>query len=252
MERSAGAYASQAATASLPAWCEASPLLRIAREAVRTPAQILPEDEEEEDDCSPALKSLADALPQINLAIGLRSAAYDEQQYVALLRACRSAYAQRADALEQAQRRRDASGMRLEAHALCGSLRCIGAEVLSGHAAELELAIYDGQATQVRIQAPAFLAELRGFVRQLRRCFESTELVMPDLLSYPPLWHETAAAMCRKVAEYDCDGALTLLQALEWAHAPEDGPWLAAVRQALETFDYEALSRLLQSLPKEA
>ncbi|MCL2812472.1 MAG: Hpt domain-containing protein, partial [Clostridia bacterium] len=229
------------AATPLPAWCEASPLLRLA----------LPEEVEgdEDDDCSPALKYLADALPQLNLAMGLRSAAYDEQQYMALLRACRSAYAQRADALEEAQRIRNAASMRLEAHTLCGSLRCIGAETLSRHAAELELAIYDGQATQVRIQAPAFLAELRGFVRQLRRCFEPTEVAVPDLSSYPPLWQSTIAAMGQKVTQYDCDGALALLQSLQWAHAPEDGPWLAAVRRALEAFDYDTLSRLLQALP---
>jgi len=204
------------------------------------------------DDFSPALKRLAGALPQLDLAAGLRTASYDEPQYVAILHACRSAFTQRADALEEAQRFRNAAAMRLEAHALCGSLKCIGAETLSRHAAELELAIYDGQATQVRIQTPAFLAELRGFVRQLRRCFEPGELVMPDFSGYPPLWQSTAAAMRRKVSEYDCDGALALLQALEWAHAPEDGPWLKAVREALETVDQDALARLLQALPKEA
>jgi len=242
----------QRAAAPLPAWCEASPLLRIAREAAQDQAQSPPEafgEGDTEGDASPALKTLAGALA-LNLDIGLRSAAYDEGQYVALLRACRSAYARRADALEEAQRARDAAGMRLEAHALCGSLRCIGAQTLSRHAAELEWAIYDGQATQVRIQAPAFLAELRGFVGQLRRCFEPAEAA-PDLSAYPSLWHETAAAMGRKVANYDCAGALALLQTLEWAHAPEDGPWLAAVRRALEAFDYAALARLLQALPRE-
>jgi len=204
------------------------------------------------DDCSPALKHLADALPQLNLAVGLRSAAYDEQQYVALLQACRSAYARRADALEEAQCARNAPAMRLEAHALSGSLQCIGAEMLSRHAADLEWAIYDGHATQVRIQTPAFLAELRGFVRQLRRCFEPTEVSTPDFTAYPPLWQSTVAAMRGKVADYDCGGALALLQTLEWAHAPEDGPWLATVRRALEAFDYDVLSRLLQALPKEA
>ena len=244
----------QRAATPLPAWCEASALLRIAHEAAQVQTQALPDAFGEggtEDDASPALKVLADAL-QLNLAIGLCSAAYDEGQYVALLRACRSAYAQRADALEEAQRARDAAGMRMEAHALCGSLRCIGAETLSRHAAELEWAIYDGHAAQVRIQAPAFLAELRGLVGQLRRCFEPAEAAAPDLSAYPPLWHETAAAMGRKVADYDCAGALALLQTLEWAHAPEDGPWLAAVRRALEAFDYAALARLLQGLPKEA
>ena len=219
----------------LPAWCEASPLLRIAHEG------------DAGEVCSPALKTLADAL-ELNLVVGLRSAAYDERQYLALLRACSAAYAQRADALEEAQRARNAAGMRLEAHALCGSLRCIGAEALSRHAAELECAIYDGQATQVRIQLPAFLAELRGFVGQLRRCFEPTEVAAPDLSAHPPLWQSTAAAMGRKVADCDCDGALALLQTLEWAHAPEDGPWLAAVRRALEAFDYGALAHLLQAL----
>jgi len=219
---------------------EASPLLRMACI------------DDGDEDCSPVLQYLADALPQLNLAVGLQSAAYDEEQYVALLRACRSAYAQRADALEEAQSRRNAASMRLEAHTLCGSLRCIGAETLSRLAAELELAIYDGQATQVRIQAPAFLAELRGFVRQLRRCFEPAEVAVPDLSSYPALWQSTVAAMGQKVAAYDCGGALALLQTLEWAHAPQDGPWLAAVRRALEAFDYDTLSRLLQALPKEA
>jgi len=252
-ERGLLAVAARRDAPRLPAWCEASPLLRIAREAERVPAQTQPEasGEGEESDCPPALRYLAGALPQLNLAAGLRCAACDEQQYVALLRACRSAYARRADALEEARRVRNAAGMRLEAHALSGSLRCIGAETLSRHAAELEWAIYNGQATQVRIQAPAFLAELRGFVEQLRRCFEPMEVAAPDLASYPPLWQSTAVAMGRKAAEHDCGGALSLLQVLEWAHAPEDGPWLAAVRRALEAFDYDALLPLLQALPPE-
>ena len=236
----------------LPAWCEASPLLRIAREAALAQAPPQKSGGDDGEDCPPALQSLAGALPQLNVAAGLRSAAYDEQQYVSLLRACRSAYAQRAAALEEAHRARDAARMRLEAHALSGSLRCIGAETLGLHAAELELAIYDGQFIQVRIQVPAFLAELRGFVRQLHSCFDSAEVAAPDLSGYPPLWHETAVAMRRKVAEYDCAGALALLQTLEWAHAPEDGPWLQAVHRALEAFDYQVLARLLQALPKEA
>lgn len=258
-ERGLQAYALPAVSGAGPAWYETSPLLRMAREAAGTQAQPPEDTEDSEDgDCSPTLMFLSESLPQLNLAMGLRSAAYDEEQYVDLLRACCPAYAQRAEALEEAYKVKDAARMRLEAHALHGSLSSIGAELLSQHAAELEMVIYDSLATQVRIQAPAFLAELRDLVERLRFCFERLddqevrEVREPDLSGYPPLWYETAAAMGRMVAAYDYAGALAQLQTLEWAHAPEDGPWLAAVRRALEAFDYQTLARMLRILPKEA
>ncbi len=273
-QRGAQAYALPLAAIAGAAWYEASPLLRMAREAARAEAEAAKEyddadeakesedkseakeseDEidDEDDDESPELMRLAQDLPQLNLAVGLRNVAYDQPQYVELLHACRAAFAQRADALEAAHRARDAERMRLEAHSLAGSLGSIGAETLRLHAAELELAIYDGLATQVRIQAPAFLSELRSFLRQLHCCFGAQVAQAPSRSGYPSMWYDTALALRERVAEYDYTGALSLLASLEWAHAPEDGPWLAQVRRALENFDYQALGRLLQTLPKEA
>jgi HPt (histidine-containing phosphotransfer) domain-containing protein len=234
-----------------PAWCEASPLLRMAREARHAP----PATDDGGEECSPALLRAAQALPQLNLAIGLRAAAYDEREYLRTLRACLQAYAQRADALEEAFKQRDGARMRLEVHALHGSLACLGAETLAAHAGELELAIFDNRAAQVRIQTPPLLDELRRFVEQLRACFSAqaeANADPPALEGYPPMWRDTAIALHRRVAAYDYAGALLLLEALEWAHAPQDGPWLTALRRALEAFDYTALQQLLRELPQEA
>lgn len=229
-----------------PAWCESSTLLRMVREAQEErDARI----EQEEDGCSEVVLRISRELPLLNLAIGLRSTAYVEEDYLDMLRACAEAYAQRADTLERACAAREGAGMRLEAHALAGSLSSIGAEQLGKHAAELEMAIYDGNAVQVRIQTPPFLAELRDFIEQLRRFFADRDAEAPSLVDYPPLWRDTAQALRRCVQACDYAGALELLRMLEWAHAPEDGPWLTATRRALESFDYTALQELMRRLP---
>ncbi len=236
-----------AAQASI-AWHESSSLLRMVREArqqrdVRT--------DPEEDDCSELVLRISRELPQVNLAIGLRSTAYAEADYLEMLCACAEAYAQRADALESARAARDGARMRLEAHALAGSLKSIGAEQLGRHAAELEMAIYDGNAVQVRIQTPPFLAELRDFVAQLHSFFAERAAEAPSLEDYPPLWRDTARALYRRVRDCDYAGALELLKTLEGAHAPEDAAWLKEMRRALERFDYTALQGLARRFSED-
>lgn len=245
-----------------PAWHEASTLLGMAREMQQMQIQIAereseneieePMDDDDEEDCSRALLAVAQHLPQLNLAIGLRSTDYDEEQYMDLLCACGKAYAQRIEALEEAWRTEDTDRLRLEAHALRGSLVSIGAEALSTAAGSLEMAVLDQHMALVRLQLPSFLRDMRAFIVSIHRCLEARDAVTPSLDTYPTMWRDTVEALRQCILAYDYTGALPLLTSLEWAHAPQDGPWLAAMRQALEEFDYQGLVRLLQTLPKEA
>lgn len=252
--------------AAHPAWHEASALLGMARDMQQMQIQITAQaqkneieetmddddDDQEEEDCSRALLAVSRHLPQLNLAIGLRSTDYDEAQYMDLLCACGKAYVPRIEALEEAWRTEDTDRLRLEAHALRGSLASIGAEALSAAAGSLEMAVLDKHMALVRLQLPSFLRDLRAFIAAIHRCLEARDAVIPSLDTYPTMWRDTVEALYRCVLAYDYTGALPLLASLEWAHAPQDGPWLAAMRQALEEFDYQGLMRLLQTLPKEA
>ncbi len=237
--------------ADRPAWCEASALLCLARDVQRAGQEAVCDGQEDgdEEDCSPLLLAVSRSMPELNLAVGLRSTDYDEQQYLDLLCACGQAYAARATALETAHGQPET--LRQEVHALRGSLGIIGAEALHATAGEIEMAILDRHMAAVGLMLPQFIRDVRALARKCADVVRQGS-ALSAMTAYPPLWRDTLRELRSCAMAYDYSGALSLLAALEWAHAPQDGPWLTAMRRALETFDYQALVGLVRDLPMEA
>lgn len=194
------------------------------------------------------LRQALASLPGIDDGIGLSHVNGKVEIYVRLLKKFRDHSAETfIRRFESARKRGDREAMAFEAHAIKGAVRAIGAMVLGDLAAELEMA--------GRQQSDARIDELEAEITQeLHRILAGLarldEIVEPDDNPKPQDTPEVAVVrLAHLLASRDTEAAAylkTFNRAL--ASNGNNALQLAAIKQAIERYDYPGALELLRTL----
>ena len=189
------------------------------------------------------------ALDMMDVSAGIKTAANDRELYLRSLRILKDKIPNLLQLMEELLWREDLGELSVHFHTLKGSLAAVGGVALTRLAKNLEKAASDGDLAYVRNYQPPFIRLLKKLGDHLREIFGEEEGAGSSKLKGDPSFLKSGLKALQQALEhYDSDAVERGLRRLfKSDFGPEVGHILAAVRDKIEMFEYEAGAEILRT-----